>query len=264
MKRQGVHTTNPTNRLKIPSEDIDISVEKNSLGEEFLRVDVQKLNKCLFALELDKPAYKVSFYVSAHHTEKEFSFGNVTKMCLPKDLSLTGLDKERNKVFRLVVFDEQHKIVASNDRLKFKNPEDSEDAESLLNVHLVDLGERIWSLNLEQDCGPTLYLNSRIENIKTVIKERNELMGSILPQVLRDSLIHLAFHKKFDQDDKSSFQYNWKRFIELEGFDYEELPDMESDGCYYELRRFVEEVVTRHCFQKKYSTILIKELEERS
>ena len=46
MKRQGVHTTNPTNRLKIPSEDIDISVEKNSLGEEFLRVDIQKLNKC--------------------------------------------------------------------------------------------------------------------------------------------------------------------------------------------------------------------------
>ena len=257
MKRQGVHTTNPTNRIKIPTEDIDISIDQNSLGEEFLRVDLSKLNKCLIALELDKLGYKASFYVSAHHTEKEFAFGDTLSIECPEDLSLSGLDPERNKVFRLVVFDENLKVVASNDRLKYQNPEDSEEAESLLNVHLVDLGERIWSLNLEQDCSPTLYLNNRIENIKTVLKERNELMGAILPQVLRDSLIHLAFHKNFDFDDKEKFQYNWKRFLELEGFDYDDLPDMETDGDYYKLRRFVEDVVTRHCFHKKYRVYFV-------
>jgi hypothetical protein len=88
-------------------------------------------------------------------------------------------------------------------------------------------------------------------------------MGSIMPQVLRECLVHLAFHKKFDHEDKTSFQYNWKRFIEMEGFEYDELPDMETDGDYYELRRFIEDVVARHCFQKKYSTIFIKDVKER-
>jgi len=264
MKRRGVHTTNPTKRIKIPSDELEFKIIQDSLGEEFLKVDITKLTKCLIKLGLNNQGYKVSVYATAHHTEKEFTFGNVSSIKSPDDLSLIGLDTERTKVFRLVVFDENYKIIASNDKLKFKNPEDSDEEESLLNVHLADLGERIWSLSLEQDCNPTLLLNKRIKNIGNTLKESNELMGSILPQVLRDCLIHLAHHKTFDYDDKSRFEYKWKRFIEMEGFDYEELPDMGDEGDYYQLREFVENIVTRHCFQKKYSTILINDIERRS
>src|SRR4051812_26538285 len=107
-----VHTTNPTGIKHLPASVITVQVTGEA-GNELFDAKLHGLEEYV-----SDPKLRITLSVGAGNTVKSFDFGTVGSPGLPEDVSASGLDQERPRSFRLIVWDpDTKKVVASNERL---------------------------------------------------------------------------------------------------------------------------------------------------
>lgn len=263
MKLNGIHTTNPTKKIRIPSDKIGISLSLDANGEEVFDLNFEILSSVISELKISDSSAEISLYAYSSSSEQEYSCGTVNELKRPKSLKLLDVDFESLRGFRLIVFNSNKQIIASNEKLKYRANDEPEDEESLVNVELLDIGQRIWKLKLFEESNPILVLNKTIPNIKNAIKDSAGLLGCILPQLTQECIVHLAFNKSFDPDNKDCFQYHWMTFLETFGLHFDDIPDLHEDPHkYYDLLITIEKLLTHYCFQKKFASKFAKDIGE--
>lgn len=267
MKTNGIHTTNPTHKKYIPGDSIVIVLEKSLANKIWFNIDLTSISEVfeLIGLKEEYPDSVVTLYVREHFIEKEFSLGTVSELSVAKDRQLKEFTGNRKIYFRLIVSNEEKQIIASNENLKVKRSDDEANAVSLIVVDdSQDLGETLWKLRLEDNESPILMLNNRINNVKHIVKDNVQVLASIIPEVLRQSILHLSFNLNFDDEDVTCFQYKWAKFISLYGLDIRELPNLlDEPDKFYVAVDFADDLSSKFCFRQKFTSSIIRDLESQ-
>jgi hypothetical protein len=151
---------NSTGRKKISQDKIDLRILAVAPGEP-LRA---KIGINLESLGLPLSA---ALSVEAYHrsTAMRFDCGTVGAKKIPETLSLNELDQAGGVLFRIKVVDQEDqpgKILASADRVRPSIEGDNVDRKSIFPVKYRDLGQEVWQVDIDDDAGPFLLLNSKI------------------------------------------------------------------------------------------------------
>lgn len=199
---------NYTGRRKIPRSRIRIRVMEDSGRRRFdAEIGLDGLD-----LPADANLFVEAYYRAAY---RRFAFGTVGDPRPPTDRWLAGIPVQ-NPLFRVKVVRVDRgiaRILAATDKVV---PEESDRAEearqSLLPVEYVDLGDRVWALDLESDW-PLLRLNSRLEGIREAARSGPEFLTLVYPEVFRAILARALSEERFDPDcDDEDWGTLWLRF----------------------------------------------------
>ncbi|MHA1409927.1 MAG: hypothetical protein ACTSQY_06425 [Candidatus Odinarchaeia archaeon] len=155
-------------------------------------------------------------YIEAYYRMMEsqrYFFGTINKFSHPDDTSLGVLGLTANLKFRIVIVDDNGKILSSAENIKI---EGAVKEDSLLPVDKDDLEYLLWNIKMEgEDGGPILVLNEKIPAIKTVAAHDPRFIHSVYPAVLREILTHIAVHSNIDLHSPDvDWQSNWILFSE--------------------------------------------------
>jgi hypothetical protein len=138
-----------------------------------------------------------------------FDFGTVGRSRVPNDTRLVDITPRPLPKFRLKVVDEAERhglLLGVADKLIPLRPEeDLHNKQSLLPVDFVDLGERIWRLDLSD--WPVLELNKRLESIAEAARASGAFLGLLYPEVLRRILYEAVVADA--QTDPDADDDNW-------------------------------------------------------
>jgi hypothetical protein len=120
---------------------------------------------------------------------------------------------------------------------------------SIFPVQYRDLGQEIWSVDIDDDAGPLLLLNSKIPALMHRVHENPLVAGSLLPAAFRIVLLHIAHNTTEDDEDGAGWKTDWMRFCS-EGLGVEDDPgDLEDDDA---RDLWVDDVVRRYCETKAF------------
>jgi hypothetical protein len=198
------HTTNPTNVVHLPASVIEITVNPDdTFMARFngLRDSVPDVS------------HRVSLVANAGNTSRAFDFGTVASVSAPSDTSIAMLDGDKPRVFRLIVWDPtNNRISASNERLRIRDADAPADREPLLPVRMAPLKGEVWRLALTDDARPELLLNSSVPGLKHRLMNVLELRAAILPEAVRQCLLHVFASPDFDKSDETAWQTKWLKF----------------------------------------------------
>jgi hypothetical protein len=233
---------NSTGRKKISQDKIELRILAAAPGEPMRA----KLGIDLESLDLP-PSASVS--VEAYHksTAMRFDCGTVGAKKIPEILSLNELDQAGGILFRIKIVDreaQQGKILASADRVRPSIEGEHLGRKSIFPVDYRDLGQEVWRVDIEEDAGPLLLLNSKIPALMHRIHENPLIAGALLPAAFRAVLLYIADNPSEDDEDGAGWKSDWKRFCS-EGLGVEdELEDMEDDDA---RDLWVADAVRRYC-----------------
>jgi hypothetical protein len=233
---------NSTGRKKISQDKIDLRILSVVPGEP-LRARV--------GLDLDSLGLPASAVVSveAYHrsTAMRFDCGTVGAKKIPQTLSLNELDQAGGVLFRIKIVDQENqpgKILASADRVRPSIEGEHVGRKSIFPVDYRDLGQEVWRVEIDDDAGPTLLLNSKIPALMHRINENPLVAGALLPAAFRLVLVHVAHNPSEDDEGGSEWKADWKRFCS-EGLGVEDDPeDLEDDDA---IDVWVDDAVRRYC-----------------
>ena len=233
---------NSTGRKKITQDRIDLRVLPSLPGEP-LRA---KLGLDLDSLDLPLSA---SISVEAYHRSSamQFDCGTVAAKKIPDVLSLNELDDTARVLFRIKIIDrEAHagKILASADRVRPLVEGEQEGRRSIFPVEYRDLGQEVWRVEIDDNAGPSLLLNSKIPALMHRIHENPLVAGALLPAAFRVVLLHIAYDPSEDDEDGATWKADWKRFCS-EGLGVEDAPEDLDDDDARDL--WVDDLVRRYC-----------------
>jgi hypothetical protein len=233
---------NSTGRKKISQDKIDLRIQSVIPGEPLKA----KIGIDLGSLDLP-PSAAVS--VEAYHrsTAMRFDCGTVGAKKIPEVLILNELDQAGGVLFRIKIVDrESHpgKILASADRVRPSIEGEHMGRKSIFPVEYRDLGQEIWRVDIDDDAGPFLLLNSKIPALMHRIDDNPLVAGALLPAAFRIVLLHIASDPAEDDEEGGGWKTDWKRFCsEGLGVD-DELEDLEDDDA---REAWVASVVRRYC-----------------
>jgi hypothetical protein len=233
---------NSTGRKKISQDKIDLRILSVVPGEP-LRAKI--------GLDLDSLGLPASAVVSveAYHrsTAMRFDCGTVGAKKIPETLSLNELDQAGGVLFRIKIVDQENqpgKILASADRVRPSIEGEHVGRKSIFPVDYRDLGQEVWRVEIDDDAGPTLLLNSKIPALMHRINENPLVAGALLPAAFRLVLVHVAHNPSEDDEGGSEWKADWKRFCS-EGLGVEDDPeDLEDDDA---IDVWVDDAVRRYC-----------------
>jgi hypothetical protein len=206
-----------------------------------------KLSLDLDALGLP-PSAAVS--VEAYHrsTAMRFDCGTIASKKIPETLLLNDLDQAGGILFRVKIVDRevhQGKILASADRVRPSIEGENAGRRSIFPVEYRDLGQEVWRVDIDDDAGPCLLLNSKIPTLMHRLHENPLVAGAVLPAAFRIVLVHIAYDPAEDDEDGVGWKADWKRFCK-EGLGVDDEPDdLEDDDARdqwvgYAVRRYCE------------------------
>jgi len=240
---------NSTGRKRIPQDKIDARILASIPGEPLrakLDIDVTSL---------DLPA-SAAVSVEAYHRSSAMRFdcGTVAAKKIPEPLVLNELDQSGGILFRIKIVDRDGgtgKILASADRVRPLIEGENKDRRSIFPVEYRDLGQEIWRVDIDEDAGPFLLLNSKVPALMHLVGENHLLAGAMLPAAFRIVLSYLA-HEPTADDEEGSWKADWMRFCkeslaiedepeELEDDDAREVWVADAVRRYCETRAFVEQ-----------------------
>lgn len=192
---------NYTGRKKIKRTHIRIDILRDSDDQRFF-------NASLHLSDMELPA-NAHVYVEAYHRTayQRFSFGTAGDRKIPGNRRLSNFSDSTLPLFRVKVVDRtgtHGRILASVDKVR---PESIDElpagSQSLLFVEFDDLGNSIWSLDLEGDW-PVLKLNSKVEEISLIATSDNRFLPLVYPEAFRQILTRILLedqHADPDCDD---------------------------------------------------------------
>jgi len=218
------HVTNPTKLRRIDRDSLVIRIQEDKLKVRFF--DLVSLN--LENLKLPSAA-KICIWAMSGDVEINFDAGTVGA-CKPLiNISLAELDKAKPVTFRVLVFDETtSKILASAEDVRGRTKSESESVAPILPAETVDnLGQEIWKVYIAKDERPVLLLNKEFPRILDCLASDVIFQALIIPQALRQCLMHLINNDSADPSDPSAWQNKWSLF--LKEMDFDTKPDAEDD-----------------------------------
>jgi hypothetical protein len=179
----------------------------------------------LYAFSADFDLAKLGFpadarvYIEAYNSSSymRFPFGTVAQRLDPRDLRLSEIARRPLPKFRLKVVDHGKRLgllLGAADKIVPLRPdEDMANKQSLLPVDFVDLGDRVWRLELSD--WPVLELNNRIETIGETARSGDAFLGLVFPEVLRQILEEIVIRQdETDPDlDESDWTSLWMRYV---------------------------------------------------
>jgi hypothetical protein len=238
---------NSTGRKKISQDKIDLRILSAVPGEPLkakIGIDFESL---------DLPS-SAAVSVEAYHrsTAMRFDCGTVGAKTIPEVLFLNELDKTGSVLFRIKVVDQKDqpgKILASADRVRPSIEGEHMGRRSIFPVQYCDLGQEVWRVEIDDDAGPSLLLNSKIPALMHRIHENPLVAGALLPAAFRFVLLHIAYNTSEEDEDGDGWKADWKRFYG-EGLGVDDDPeDLEDDEA---KEQWVDDVVRRYCEMKAF------------
>jgi hypothetical protein len=233
---------NSTGRKKISQDKVELRILSAVSGEPLKA----KIGIDLESLELPASA---AVSVEAYHrsTAMRFDCGTVGNKKIPEILSLNELDQAGGVLFRIKIVDQEDqpgKILASADRVRPSIEGEHLGRKSIFPVDYRDLGQEVWRVDINDDAGPFLLLNSKIPALMHRIHENPLVAGALLPAAFRIVLLHLAHNPSEEDEDGAGWKAEWKRFCS-EGLGVEDDPEDLEDDDAREL--WVDDAVRRYC-----------------
>jgi hypothetical protein len=232
---------NSTGRKKISQDKIDVRILAPVPGEPMrakLRIDLESLGLPASA--------SVSVEAYHHSTAMRFDCGTVGAKKVPEVFSLNELDQAGGVLFRIKVVDcevQKGKILASADRVRPSVEGEHIGRKSIFPVEYRDLGQEVWQVDIDDDAGPFLLLNSKIPALMHRLQENPLVAGALLPAAFRIVLRHIAYSPSEDDEDGVGWKADWRRFCS-EGLGVDDDPeDLDDD----ERDEWVDDVVRRYC-----------------
>lgn len=193
-----IRKLNYTGRKKIRRSQVHIEIVADENGSRFFNLR--------FRLEdLTLPS-NARVYVEAYHRAgyRRFDYGAIGNPKRPKDRRLDAIPKSAAPLFRIKVVDRtgtHGRILASLEKIR---PEGVESApagsRSLLFVEYENLGNKIWSIDLDGDW-PVLKLNRNAEEIGLVAGSDPAFLSLVYPEVLRQILHRIILEDQHTDPD---------------------------------------------------------------
>ncbi len=213
---------NSTGRKKLRQDNVELYLLAPVDGEPLKA----RLNLKLDKLELPQAA-AISVEAYQRSSSMRFDCGTVANKRIPEVFSLNEIDRTGSVLFRVKVVDsegQQGKILASADRLRPTSEADNTGRKSIFPVEYRDLGQEIWRVEIDDDAGPVLLLNSKIPALMHRIQENPLLAGSILPVAFKTVLEFVVTNTAEDDEEGTGWKTEWLKFCD-EGLGVTEHPD---------------------------------------
>jgi hypothetical protein len=236
-----IRRLNYTGRRKIPRENIQISLYRNSGGEEFDAVIH------VSGLELPNAA---RVFVEAYHQSDwvRFDYGTVASPAIPADRRLTSFYEGARILFRVKVVsggEDGGKILAEADRLVPFSADDARNRDPLLPVRTVgNMGNQIW--RIVWNGGPVLELNKTEPECKHLLTADSRFKWLVLPEILRSILTRILI-ERLDEEDEPTEASPGKRWLEFAESLHPEPPPQEEARDAEIIEKWVDEVVASFC-----------------
>jgi hypothetical protein len=127
--------------------------------------------------------------------------------------------------------------------------------QSILPVNPVDLGERLWRLNFNNN-RPWLEINETVHGMKDIARDDYRFFARVYPEVIRQILFRaliLDGHTEVENDD-NSWQDQWLRYAihwhpEKQPPPNDAVDPLETPENFRVLEDWIEEVVQRFCLK---------------
>jgi len=236
------------------TEDVSFILNKESLRAAIKAAELyEQYKEC-----------KITLYATARYTEKEFFLGTVSSPDIPEDTSLVNLDLSKPVSFRLTVSDPELNIVGSCEKVSYRYAEEPEGRSPIVRTDFRELGERLWTLHLEEGEIPVIQFNNKVKkHFRSKIVNDQKLMSSIMPEVIKQSVVHIGFNRSLDESDPDCFLFVWGAFLEGLSYSLEDIPNVaEEPNKINDLRDVADEISKRFSTKHKYFTKLFKLLED--
>jgi len=166
---------------------------------------------------------EAAVYLEAYRGPRlqRFDWGTVARIQPAEQRDLVEMDPRAVPLFRLKVVDRTGalgRILASVDRVVPRRPEEGgEEDLCLLPVEFVDLGRRIWRLDLSDDW-PVLQVNEAVEAMREVARSDADFLGLVYPEVVERVLGEILLERDHDDlADEEDWPALWIRFVRSAG-----------------------------------------------
>ncbi len=201
---------NSTGRKSIPLEKVVIRLLNGGTPstERSFSANLTRLPE----LGLD-PAARVYVEAYVKSSSMRFAFGTVGAISGPADARLTEVDAGGAILFRVKVVSELTevgKILASVNQVRPQDETEEEDKKAILPVRLRDLGEAVWTVDIEGGARPELVLNNRIPGLSDRLKIDPLVQGMIIPHAVARVL--KAVLDDGGPDDSVEWAQDWRKF----------------------------------------------------
>jgi len=215
---------NYTARKRISKSDAIITFDRSTSPLSFeVQLNLEKYNI--------EPEARVFVEAYRGNSFMRFDYGTVENLEIPSDRRLSEIEGADHARFRVKVVDGQsRKLFAITSAL---NPEQSsqDQSEPLLPLHLIDMGDQIWSLKFDDE-GVRLQLDKHIKRVDEV-RKTPVFQSLIFPAVVREILFYIIFIEKceYQKDNDVDEESPWNKWLSfIEGFYREEYPGPYGDG----------------------------------
>ena len=236
---------NYTQRRRIPKSQIAIAWIEPEKNSEPLRFDGE-LN-----LELDPPLPpEAEVFLEAYSgpVSTRFPCGTVANPTLPKDRSLTDFAPGQRPLIRVKVTspsDPLKKLLARADSISPKSPDEAKTGrKSILPVELMDLGDQVWRVNMEDPDQPILQLNKSINephDISTLAKG-GDFLGLVYPAVIWEILSSLLHPDSVTDENHPWLEFS-ARMAACQQPDQDDFDEGQSEEFARERRIWIEKAV---------------------
>jgi hypothetical protein len=240
-----IRRLNFTGRTKIPLKRVSVSLlpATSDRGRAFnAEYDLAGLN-----LPLDAHVYVEAYYRAQY---MRFDSGTVERPVMPAGRELTEIEPGARPLFRVKVVDQSAefaRILAVADKvIPIEESDTDQDRKSLLYVRFLDLGHRIWELDLDCDW-PELQLNERIEDRREIARSDEAFQALVYPQVVRQVLTRIIAEGCDDEEtDPNDWPSLWLRFA-CSLPNVRPLPEGTGESAWQQKQAWVDEAVDAFC-----------------
>ena len=120
---------------------------------------------------------------------RNFECGSLSAPKSPPEDALKNFKRESYQVsFRIVGKSgaSKGKILGSSVQKKVETEDFSNTSSGLLPFGTQDLGSLLWKLEIDDENGPFIYVNSRVRGISNMFREDKLLLSAIFPNVIKE------------------------------------------------------------------------------
>ncbi len=240
--------SNPTGLIELNKTSVSISVLEVG-GKRSFSVDKLDVAGVPLAGELEVVAV-----ARAGNSSARFELGTAHALS-GNQHPLDELDPSQPLRFRLLLKQKgASKLAAAAENLR---PRNDEQAESLLPMEAVDLGERLWRVDISEG-GPILLFNSKVFPSAAGAENYLPFVAMVLPEALRSVMMYISRQPDCLEDDSGNWAV-WSGWLSAMGA--EPPPDDVDDVVRDEwCEAFVDRFCDRFSFATRLAADLLKEV----
>jgi hypothetical protein len=234
---------NYTGRKKILTKRVQITETITSGLKNFnVKCDFKGMEFPDEAKVFVEPYFKSTF--------KRFDFGTVSRFNLPESLDISDLPTTDQLRYRIKVVDTSYTnglILGFADVSGELISHEKIGKQSILPVDFVDLGKRIWTLEI-RTTGPVLAINEKLTNIREIIRSNDFFFSLVYSEVIKRIAIEITKPQDFDEDELSGWQAEWILFFRQVLFQVQPLKSGADDETKEEWCNDISEAFARKYF----------------